>query len=196
MSRERRTGLAIAVAVFLSGAALLGLEITASRRARADVRELALRLGLADRDRPHGTRDRLLGGRDRRRPAAEPVPPHLAAHPRCGARRARARDRPDRADVDRRLGSGAATRPVARCRDPLRPGEHRPRLRLADRRQAGGELARARSAAPPAASSRSQPREVPALDKAIADRWARPVRFDDVPVLTDDYAPTDALLAD
>ena len=31
MSRERRTGLAIAVAVFLSGAALLGLEITASR---------------------------------------------------------------------------------------------------------------------------------------------------------------------
>ena len=36
----------------------------------------------------------------------------------------------------------------------------------------------------------------PALDKAIADRWTRPVRFDDVPVLTDDYAPTDALLAD
>ena len=34
----------------------------------------------------------------------------------------------------------------------------------------------------------------PALDNAIADRWARPVRFDDVPVLTDDYAPTDALL--
>src|SRR5215510_6480506 len=31
MSRERRTGIAIAVAVFLSGAALLGLEITASR---------------------------------------------------------------------------------------------------------------------------------------------------------------------
>jgi hypothetical protein len=37
---------------------------------------------------------------------------------------------------------------------------------------------------------------VPALDNAIADRWTRPVRFDDVPVLTDDYAPTDALLAD
>ena len=36
----------------------------------------------------------------------------------------------------------------------------------------------------------------PALDKAIADRWSRPVRFDDVPVLTDDYAPTDALLTD
>jgi spermidine synthase len=36
----------------------------------------------------------------------------------------------------------------------------------------------------------------PALDKAIADRWNKPVRFDDVPVLTDDYAPTDALLTD
>ena len=30
--------------------------------ARADLRQLALRLGLADRDRPHGARDRLLGG--------------------------------------------------------------------------------------------------------------------------------------
>ncbi len=36
----------------------------------------------------------------------------------------------------------------------------------------------------------------PALDRAIADRWKQPVRFDDVPVLTDDYAPTDALLTD
>ena len=36
----------------------------------------------------------------------------------------------------------------------------------------------------------------PNLDRAIADRWERPVRFDDVPVLTDDYAPTDALLTD
>ena len=39
-------------------------------------------------------------------------------------------------------------------------------------------------------------RRRPALDRAIADRWERPVRFDDVPVLTDDYAPTDALLTD
>src|SRR4051812_18569308 len=31
MSRERRTGMAVAVAVFLSGAVLLGIEITASR---------------------------------------------------------------------------------------------------------------------------------------------------------------------
>lgn len=36
----------------------------------------------------------------------------------------------------------------------------------------------------------------PDLDRAIADRWARQVPFDDVPVLTDDYAPTDALLTD
>ena len=60
-------------------------------RARADLRQLALRLGLADRDRPHGARDRLLGGRDRRRPAAEPVPPHLACSPSapCSSRSSR-----------------------------------------------------------------------------------------------------------
>ncbi len=36
--------------------------------------------------------------------------------------------------------------------------------------------------------------QAPNLDHAIADRWRQPVRVDDVPVLTDDYAPTDALL--
>lgn len=36
--------------------------------------------------------------------------------------------------------------------------------------------------------------QAPELDRAIADRWSKPVRLDDVPVLTDDYAPTDALL--
>ena len=41
---------------------------------------------------------------------------------------------------------------------------------------------------------RTQAPRAPDLDRAIADRWQRPVRFDDVPVLTDDYAPTDALL--
>ncbi len=34
----------------------------------------------------------------------------------------------------------------------------------------------------------------PDLAQAIRDRWERPVPFDDVPVLTDGYAPTDALL--
>ena len=60
-------------------------------RARAHLRQLALRLGLADRDRPHRARDRLLGGRDRRRPAAEPVPPRHACSPsvRCSSRSCR-----------------------------------------------------------------------------------------------------------
>jgi spermidine synthase len=34
----------------------------------------------------------------------------------------------------------------------------------------------------------------PDLSEAIASRWTRPVRTDDVPVLTDDYAPADSLL--
>lgn len=38
--------------------------------------------------------------------------------------------------------------------------------------------------------------QAPALDRAIADRWSRPLRLDDVPILTDDYAPTDSLLID
>src|SRR6187402_1525527 len=36
----------------------------------------------------------------------------------------------------------------------------------------------------------------PALAAAIRDRWERPVPIDDVPLLTDGYAPTDALLLD
>ncbi len=46
-----------------------------------------------------------------------------------------------------------------------------------------------------AAIRKSSP-QAPDLDKAIADRWSRRVPFDDVPVLTDDYAPTDALLTE
>jgi hypothetical protein len=34
----------------------------------------------------------------------------------------------------------------------------------------------------------------PVLTRLIRDRREEPVRIDDVPVLTDDYAPTDALL--
>ena len=34
----------------------------------------------------------------------------------------------------------------------------------------------------------------PDLERAIRDRWVRPVPLDDVPLLTDGYAPTDALL--
>jgi spermidine synthase len=36
----------------------------------------------------------------------------------------------------------------------------------------------------------------PALGNAIRDRWRRPLRVDDVPYLTDSYAPTDALLVE
>jgi spermidine synthase len=43
---------------------------------------------------------------------------------------------------------------------------------------------------------RKQSPSAPSLDRAIRDRWDDGVRLDDVPVLTDDYAPTDALLTD
>jgi hypothetical protein len=36
--------------------------------------------------------------------------------------------------------------------------------------------------------------KAPDLGKAIADRYDGLIRTDDVPLLTDDYAPTDALL--
>jgi spermidine synthase len=39
-------------------------------------------------------------------------------------------------------------------------------------------------------------RSAPDLRTAIADRWERPLPTDDVPYLTDGYAPTDALLID
>ena len=35
---------------------------------------------------------------------------------------------------------------------------------------------------------------LPDLSQAIADRWAPAIPTNDVPLLTDDYAPTDALL--
>jgi spermidine synthase len=43
---------------------------------------------------------------------------------------------------------------------------------------------------------RARAPRAPALAAAIRDRWQRPVRSDDVPLLTDGYAPTDALLLD
>jgi spermidine synthase len=43
---------------------------------------------------------------------------------------------------------------------------------------------------------RARAPRAPALAAAIRDRWPRPVRSDDVPLLTDGYAPTDALLLD
>jgi hypothetical protein len=46
-------------------------------------------------------------------------------------------------------------------------------------------LERWRELAPPGA---------PDLEAPIRDRYDKPFRFDDVPTLTDDYAPTDSLL--
>jgi spermidine synthase len=40
----------------------------------------------------------------------------------------------------------------------------------------------------------ARPRTAPKLDRAIRNRWEAPIATDGVPVLTDDYAPTDALL--
>jgi spermidine synthase len=42
---------------------------------------------------------------------------------------------------------------------------------------------------------RTRPPEAPTLQRAIGDRWERLLETGDVPTLTDDYAPTDALLA-
>jgi hypothetical protein len=39
-------------------------------------------------------------------------------------------------------------------------------------------------------------RSAPDLRRAIGDRWEQPLPVDDVPYLTDGYAPTDALLID
>ena len=63
MNREQRSSLAIGVAVFIAGAVLLGLEIAVEPRARAALRQLALRLGSADRGRARGPLDRLLARR-------------------------------------------------------------------------------------------------------------------------------------
>jgi spermidine synthase len=43
---------------------------------------------------------------------------------------------------------------------------------------------------------RASSKGAPDLSAAFRDRWESPLRFDDVPILTDDYAPTDALLVD
>ena len=157
MSRERRTGLAIAVAVFLSGAALLGLEITASRVLAPTFGSSLfvwgsligiVLTGLAIGYWAGGiVADRL------------PSPYLLISALTLGAVLVALVPVIDQTVLNWivELGSGAAARPAACRSDPLRAGEHRPRLGLADRGQACGELARAARAAPPAVSSRSRP---------------------------------------
>ena len=103
-------------------------------RAGADVRQLALRLGRADRRRPLGPRDRLLGRRRARRPVALPVPLRRRDRARRGARPPDPRRRRVGARAGRLLGSRPAARPARRGDPPLRPDERRARLGLADRR--------------------------------------------------------------
>ena len=78
-----------------------------------DVRQLLVRLGLADRDRAHGTRRRLLGGRRDRRPVADAVSARRHAHGRRRARRTRPGHGRTRPRVDRDVGSRAPARPAA-----------------------------------------------------------------------------------
>ncbi len=221
MSRERRTGLAIAVAVFLSGAALLGLEITASRvlaptfgsslfvwGSLIGIVLMGLAIGywaggiVADRlPSPYLLISLLTLGAVL--VALVPVidqtvltwivdwdpgprlDPLLAAAILFGP-----------ASIVLASASPTAVRLAASSLERV----GRTAGRLFSISTAGS---RDRGRAPTTAFLRQRWQEIrkatptaPALDKAIADRWTRPVRFDDVPVLTDDYAPTDALLAD
>ena len=104
--------------------------------ARSDVRQLPLRVGCADRRRPHRARDRVLARGDPRRPVADAVPLRRRDRPR---RRPRARD-PTRRRVGARPGGRMGPRPPARSArrgdHALRPDERRARVRLADRREA------------------------------------------------------------
>ena len=148
----------VGTAVFLSGAALLGVEITASRvlaptfgsslyvwGALIGVVLTGLAIGywaggvLADRwPSPY-----LFVG------AIALGAVLVLADPR--RRRVGAR-------AGRLLGSRPAARPARRGDHALRPDERRARLGLADRRPARRPLASTASAAPPGASSRSPPR--------------------------------------
>ena len=143
MSRERRTGLAIAVAVFLSGAVLLGLEITASRVLAPTFGSSLfvwgsligiVLTGLAIGYWAGGiVADRL------------PSPYLLVTVLTLGAVLVALVPVIDQTvltwivDWD----PGPRLDPLLAAAILFGPGEHRARLRLADRRQAGGELARA-----------------------------------------------------
>ena len=136
MTPERRSAVAIGVAVFISGAVLLGLEIAASRvlapyfgnslfvwGALIGVVLAGLAIGywvggaLADR-----LPDAVAARRRARRSA------------RCSCSRSRSSTAGARAG--RRLGPGPASEPAARLDRPLRRAERRARRGVADRRAA------------------------------------------------------------
>ena len=78
--------------------------------------------------------------------------------------------------------SSRATATHSRSATTRHPGRDR-------RRIAVGRVPRAALGRDPGAVSAR-----PDLAQPIRDRWAASVPFEDVPLLTDDYAPTDALL--
>ena len=81
---QRHSAAAIGVAVFLAGARPAQPGDRVEPRDGAVLRQLALRLGRADRSRPGRALARLLGRRDRRRPLGDARA--LRRHPRRSAR--------------------------------------------------------------------------------------------------------------
>ena len=142
MNRERRSSLAIGVAVFIAGGVLLGLEIASSRVLAPffgnSFYVWGSLIGIVLAGLSTGY---WLGGivADR-----YPTPRLLVGAARC-RRAARARD-PVRRRLDpgprRRLGSRPAAEPRDRHHPPLRPAEPRPRQRVAGRRAPEGSLDR------------------------------------------------------
>ena len=126
-------------------------------RARAVLRQLAVRLGGDHRRHPRRPCRGLLA----RRRACRPLP--VAADTRGGDRRRsrrRARDPAPRPHRDRggaRLGSRRAPRPGALHRDPLSADGRAPVRGRADRRAVAGRRTSARRGGPPGARSRSRP---------------------------------------
>ena len=158
-SRSRRSSTAIAVAVFLSGAVLLGLEIAASRVLAPFFGNSLYVWGALIGVVLAGPRDRLLARRRARRPLADV----RASSSRCSRSapllvlRDPLRRRP-RARASRRLGPRAAAEPAARHGRSSSGPERRPRARSRRSRCGCGARSIERWDERRAASSRSRRR--------------------------------------
>ncbi len=135
---------------------------------------------------------------------ADSIPFHLATsqfyelvRSRLCARRGRRLER-DRCDRGRGLEAAALDGedlPLGLPDGRAAPRGRWRRARQRDRRRHARARGRSRACSR-ATGTRSAPRSPRALDlrAAIRVRWEQPVPFEDVPLLTDGYAPTDALL--